>query len=199
MGSAVNGHEITVIVPTIAPRQKMLAKALDSIKSQTHPASAVIVEEDVDREGPAVVRNRAIDKVETEWLAFLDDDDYLLPDHLAVLTQEQSDSGADVLWPWFKVEGGRDPFPMFRGRQWDHNDPHQVPITAMLRTVAVRSVGGFETVPEGDTHSDGNRAGEDWRLWLSLSDAGYRLRHVNRVTWVWRHHGRNTSGLPSRW
>lgn len=197
----MNGHEVTVIIPTVSPhggREKMLKKALASVEAQTHPATAVIVEHDTDREGPAVVRNRAIEKVETEWLAFLDDDDYLKPNHLAVLCKAQDESAADVIWPWFNVEGGGDPFPMFRGRQWDPADPHQVPITAMLRTSAVRAVGGFETVPKGETHADGNRAGEDWRLWLALSAAGYRFFHVPDRTWVWRHHGRNSSGLPER-
>jgi glycosyltransferase involved in cell wall biosynthesis len=193
-------HEITVITPTIGPRsRKMLPRAIESVKSQTLLPIEHLIEEDTEREGPAVVRNRALTKVKTDWIAFLDDDDYLLPEHLETLARAQSDTGADVVWPWFRVEGGGDPFPAFYGRQWNPDDPHQVPITALLRTEAVRAVGGFTTVPPGSKHADGNRAGEDWELWLALSAAGYRFHHVKKRTWVWCHHGRNTSGLPHRW
>lgn len=191
-------HQISVIIPTIPSRAKMLRRALDSVEAQSLPATAVIVEHDTDREGPAAVRNRAASRVETDWIAFLDDDDYLLPDHLATLARAQADTGADLVWPWFRVEGGGDPFPMFYGRQWDPADPHQIPITFLLRTEAFRAVGGFETVEEGPAHADGNRAGEDWRLTLALSEAGYKFHHVKQRSWVWVHHRANSSGLPSR-
>ena len=191
--------DVTVVIPTIPPRAQMLTRALASVESQTHPAAAVIVEHDHTGEGPAVIRNRALGQVVTEWVAFLDDDDYLLPDHLAVLCQGQEQSGADVVWPWFRVQGGTDPFPMHRGRQWDPQDPHQIPITVLARTDAIRAVGGFQTIPDGPTDRLGNRAGEDWTLWLALSSAGYQFHHVNRITWVWCHGPQNTSGLPSRW
>lgn len=192
---------ITVVIPTIAPRggrQPMLEKALASVAEQTYPATAVVTETAGPREGPAAVRNRALTKVETDWVAFLDDDDYLLPDHLATLAQAQARTGADVLWPWFQVEGGRDPFPGHRGAQWNPAQPHQIPITTLVRTAAIRTVGGFHPIGEGPTDPDGHRAGEDWHLWLALSAEGYQFHHVDAVTWVWRHHGKNTSGLPGR-
>ena len=191
--------DITVVIPSIPPRKTDLARAMASVEAQTHLATAVVVEYDTTGDGPAMVRNRALERVDTTWVAFLDDDDYLLPDHLAVLCQAAEESGADVVWPWFRVEGGTDPFPMHRGRQWNPDDPHQIPITTLVRTDAIREVGGFRTIPDGPTDKLGNRAGEDWTLWLALSAAGYRFHHVNRVTWVWRHHGANTSGLPARW
>lgn len=187
----------TLVIPTVPPREKngFLDQALQSARDQTLPFDEVIVEADVKHEGPAVVRNRAVEKVETEFVCFLDDDDYLLPQHHQVL----SELGGDVRWPWFDVKGGSDPFPFFRGRQWDPEDPHQIPITVMVRTEAFRAVGGFVTVgDEGPVDKWGNRAGEDWRLWLALSEAGYEFSHTPETTWVWRHHGNNSSGLPSR-
>lgn len=194
-------HPITVVIPTIAPRgnrQPMLERALASVEAQEYAPVQVIVEHAEEGEGPAVVRNRALAKVETPWVAFLDDDDYLRPNHLKRLALVQADSGADVVWPWFDVEGGSDPFPMFQGRQWDPEDPHQIPITVLARTEAIQAVGGFEVVGDGPVDQHGHRAGEDWRLWLSLSAAGYRFWHTEEKTWVWVHHGANTSGLPSR-
>lgn len=191
--------DITVIVPTVGrTRRDMLARALGSIGDQNLQPAATIVEEDTHHEGPAIVRNRAVERVETEFIAFLDDDDFLLPNHLGALALGQQQMNADVVWPWFRVQGGTDPFPFFKGRQWNPEDPHQIPITTLIRTSAFRAVGGFRTVLEGPTDKFGNRAGEDFQLWLDLSAAGFKFYHVNEVTWVWCHHGRNSSGLPSR-
>lgn len=189
---------VTVVIPTIASRTRMLTEAHASVIRQTLPADAILVGVDTDRDGPAVVRNRLVEQVETEWVAFLDDDDLLHPDHLATLMTVARTSGADVVWPWFTVSGGTDPFPMHKGRQWNPDDPHQIPVTALVRTAAFRAVGGFKTMGEGPTDKYGNRCGEDWALWLALSAAGYRFHHVESVTWTWRHHAGNSSGLPSR-
>lgn len=188
--------DVTVVIPTLPARRKThLTRALASVEAQTHLATAVIVERDNDRTGAAATRNRAIEQVETEWTAFLDDDDYLLPDHLAVLCDTAREHDADVVWPWFRVEGGTDPFPMHRGRQWNPQDPHIFPITTLVRTSLLREVGGFSTGTR--TAPDGRVvAGEDWRLWNALSAAGARFRHVDKVTWVWVHWGGNQSGMP---
>lgn len=191
---------ISVVIPHIKPRKVLLKRALTSIEEQTLSANQVIVEEDVKKEGPAVVRNRALAKVEHEWTAFLDDDDEMLSHHLSTLYDFAIETGADLVWPWFRVVGGSDPFPKFRGRQWNSDDPHQIPITVLVRTGLLREVGGFETVGDnGPTDKYGNRAGEDWRLWLALSQAGTIFAHTPAITWLWHHDSRNTSGLPSRW
>jgi hypothetical protein len=191
---------ITVLIPTIPGRKLQLAGALASVQAQTYQPAEVLVEEDTDREGPAAVRNRLLQRAQTDWVAFLDDDDWLLPHHLHTLVSAQLEAhnDPDVVWPWFQVEGGTDPFPQHRGRQWDPADPHQIPITVLASRQAILDVGGFRTIPEGLTDADGNRAGEDYALWLDLSAAGYRFHHTPETTWVWRHWAHNTSGLPSR-
>lgn len=191
-------HEITVVIPTIPGREAMLDRAIASVERQDLLPRDLVVEHDVNREGPAAVRNRALAKVETEWVAFLDDDDEMHPEHLLTLVRLQEETGAAMVWPWFKVQGGRDPFPMHRGRQWDPADPHQIPITVLARTAAIMDVGGFRTMAAGPTDRLGNRCGEDWQLWLDLSAAGYEFAHTPEQTWTWHHGSHNTSGLPSR-
>jgi hypothetical protein len=190
--------DVTVLIPTIPSRKMFLAGALKSVRDQTYQPVDVLVEEDVDREGPAAVRNRLLARAETDWVAFLDDDDWLLPHHLHTLVVAQQESGADLVWPWFQVEGGTDPFPAHRGRQWNPADPHQIPITVLARRDAILDVGGFRSIPEGPVDGDGNRAGEDFQLWLDMSAAGHQFRHTPEITWMWRHWRGNTSGLPSR-
>lgn len=193
--------DITVVIPALPSRiGTMLQDALFSVGQQLLQPEETIVEIDMRGLGPAVARNAAIDRVNTPWVAFLDDDDMLLPEHLRKLARAQEETGADVLWPWFYVRGGTDPFPHHFGKQWDPVSPHLFPITTLVRTSALRAVGGFQELGEVADPNDPARtvAGEDWDLWLRLSASGARFHHVPERTWVWRHHSRNTSGLPSR-
>ena len=188
-------HHITVVIPTLPSRLQMVDRAIESVRAQTLPNITLEVMTDQHGEGPAVIRNRIIEDVGTEWITFLDDDDEMHPTHLETLARAQQATNADVVWPWFTVNGGTDPFPKHRGRQWDPDDPHIFPITTLVRTSLFRKVGGFSNghrvTPDGRVVS-----GEDWRLWNALSAAGARFHHVNEVTWTWTHHSGNTSGRP---
>lgn len=196
----------TVVVSAIPTRMQMLADALRSVTAQEHQPVAISVSIDHERSGAAVNRQRALDAVDTEWVAFLDDDDLLYPQHLRRLVETVHETGADLVFPWFDVLGGSDPFPMHFGRPYDIADPHQFPITYLARTELVQEAGGFVDVPDGPMHADGNRAGEDWALQLRIGALGARIVHLPERTWAWRHHGKgkpgvpgNTSGLPTRW
>jgi len=196
---------ISVVIPTIPPRRVMLRRAMDSVSEQILWPQAVIVEPDVGRLGAAATRTLGLDKVNTEWVAFLDDDDEMLPQHLSTLSLLQAATDADMVWSWFRVIGGTDPFPEYRGRTFNLADPHQIPITVLVRTEALREVGGFldpdwaNVANDPGVDSDGNRAGEDFRTWIRLAQAGARFACTPEITWIWNHHQFNTSGLPGRW
>lgn len=143
--------------------------------------------------------------VNTEYTALLDDDDTLKPEHLSALMMHAETTGADVVYGWFDVVGGTDPFPQWEGLPWDDDRPHQVPITMLARTDLLRDLGGWSYAwdpSQGEdpgVDADGNRAGEDYRLILRAVAAGAKIAHLNQRTWQWFHHGKNTAGLPSRW
>lgn len=196
---------MTVVIPTIPPRaDNFLMHAMFSVQEQTVTDYDLHVVTDREGYGPATLRNLGVQKAQTEWIAFLDDDDEMDPHHLEFLLDAAKESGADVIWPWFRVRGGTDPFPGNRGRQWDPKRPHIFPITTLVRRDAFLAVGGFTTRAEAieDPNDPGSGryvSGEDWRLWLALNAAGAHFHHLNRVTWTWNHHDANTSGLPERW
>lgn len=199
-GLAVNRKMSTTIVVTVhTPRVRngLLERALNSVWSQTYLPDAVAIAIDQYRQGAAVTRNRALYMANTEWVVFLDSDDILYPTYLQRLYTHQSETGADVVWPWFDVAGSVDPFPMHFGRQWDPGQPHIFPITTLVRRDLAIKVGGF---PE--TYRAGEQcAGEDYPFWISLSNAGGKFSHLPERLWQWNHvpADGNTSGLGSRW
>ena len=102
-------NDITVCIPTIPPRAGFLTRALTSVLDQTLGATQIIVTSDVHREGPAALRNRMLQQVRTKYVAFLDDDDEMLPKHLELLRGCAELTGADLVYPWFTVlQGGVD-------------------------------------------------------------------------------------------
>jgi glycosyltransferase involved in cell wall biosynthesis len=93
---------ISVVIPCYNGA-RFLREALDSVLAQTHPAREVIVVDDGStddsaavaasygppvrvirqpNQGESVARNRGIDAAEGDWVAFLDADDWWLPEKL---------------------------------------------------------------------------------------------------------------------
>ena len=192
---AAGDRDVTVVIPTIPSRARMLARAVTSVARQVEPVRATVIVNDHDAGGASSTRNAGLLHVCTPWLAFLDDDDEILPHHTRRLLDLALSSGAGLVWGWFEVIGGTDPFPQYRGRPYDLADPHTVPITYLARTdialEAMRDTGGFLPDP-GRT---GAWDVQDQHLFHRMAELG-GTACTPEVTWLWHHHGRNTSGLP---
>jgi glycosyltransferase involved in cell wall biosynthesis len=184
-------RDVTVCIPTIKPRYQMLMRAIESVGTQLESPAAINVAYDVERQGAAATRQRALDGARTTWVAFLDDDDWWYPEHLGVLLNLAESCDADYVYSWFS---GNNPFPMHQGRQMDVNDPHHTTMNVLVRTEIAQAV-GFTN------HPDANPLwpGEDWNFLLGCIRAGARFAGTGQVTWHYNVHGGNTSGLPSRW
>jgi glycosyltransferase involved in cell wall biosynthesis len=187
--------DITLVIPTIPPRAALLARALASMDAQSYPPAEVITLVDLQREGAAATRNRALDLVTTDWVAFLDDDDELYPDHLRRLARFARITGADLVYPYFDADVDELntfglPFDPVLLRQANY-----IPVTVLARTQALKDAGGFQAHP--DRNGD---PCEDWGLWLALLDAGATLAHLPARTWRWHNGGEgSTRGKPDRW
>lgn len=193
--------DVTVIIPHIPTdeRSDMLARALTSIKNQTIEPAEILLQYDDDREGAAALRNKMLPQVKTKWIAFLDDDDEWLPIHLATLLNYARNDAYDVLYPGCRVynaQGLEIPRRMEWGRFLQPFDASllrltsYIPVTSLVRT-ELAQLSEFKP-PPGSVY-------DDWGFYLKLLDLGAKFKHVPHITWNWFHHGKNTSGLASRW
>src|SRR6188508_3476511 len=96
---------ISVIIPAHPGRVRngLLAQAIDSVHRQELLPDAVHIAYDLDREGAAATRQRALLSARTDWVAFLDSDDMFLPKHLLWLLRHAQATEADFVYSWFKV------------------------------------------------------------------------------------------------
>lgn len=193
---------ITVAIPSIPPRGTLLARAVASVAAQTKPAAAVSIALDNNREGAPPTRQRALDAVNTKFVAFLDDDDEFLPTHLEDLYGHMMETGADIVYSWFKVvvRGGvvleDDPVfpPGHYLNPFNPDDPIETTITTLVRTELAKEI-GFHRLNRGHN----TNTGEDRGFILDAIKAGANIQHLVKKTWLWHHDSGNTSGLPERW
>jgi glycosyltransferase involved in cell wall biosynthesis len=180
---------LTVVIPAWQAA-KFLRITLESLGQQTATPEAVIVVDDgstddtatiaeqagahvirQQRQGPAAARNRALELTTTEFVAFLDADDWYAPDKLerSVALLDQLHAACLATDAWI-VRGDR-----IQGRK---NQRRLVPTvltterllqgspivcsSVVARTAAVRAAGSF------DEHPD-LIATEDFDLWLRMS------------------------------
>ena len=196
---------ITVVIPTIPPREHLFKRALQSVKDQTYEVEFVM-QVDLLHEGSAATRNRALEKVKTPWVAFLDDDDELYPDHCEILYNHATKVEADIVYPGCIVLD-RNETPINLNEMWGRFgqpfDPEllrkqsYIPVTSLVRTDVAKKH-GFKRA-EGTDY-------DDWGFYLGCLDAGAKFVHLPIVTWKWNHWGYgtadnpgNTSGMPNRW
>jgi glycosyltransferase involved in cell wall biosynthesis len=181
---------VTVVIPAWQAAE-FLADTLESLRTQTTPPEAVIVVDDgstdetpriaieggatllrQDRRGPGAARNRGVAHATTEYVAFLDADDWYAPDKLersvGLLQRMSASCLATDAWV---VRGGR-----IQGRKNQRRHVPSVLTTERLlknspvicssvvaRRSAVLAVGGY------DEHPD-LIATEDFDLWLRMSE-----------------------------
>lgn len=194
---------ITVVIRSIPPRIRELARAVESVRAQYYGPVPVVVQTDYAHAGAAATGNDGVARVETEWTAFLDDDDEFKPEHLSLCLRFAQQTGADMVYPWFDqpeknwdgLGGFGIPF-----HQMAHELEHRnwIPVTVLVKTQLFRSVGGFQ-YPPGQTEC------EDWGAWRAMYAAGATIVHLPRRTWIWHHWNMpdgtvgNTSGRADRW
>lgn len=202
---------VAVCIPTIPGRELELMRAELSVMSQTRQPDQVLTELDTERTGAAATRNRLLERVETDVIAWLDDDDWLKNSHLKACMRvlEQSPFQPALVYPAPHMVNGRDPTAVtYQGRfpvvPWGLRFTSEmashirqvgsfIPMTHLVRTDVVREIGGF---PEGRTLDSGRYQGEDERYLIEILNRGYGFEHFDGRTWYWNVNPKSTAGKP---
>lgn len=195
---------ISVIIASIPGRKEYLQRAINSVMSQSLMPDKIIIGIDNDRLGAARNRDRCIESCDTDYIAILDDDDFLLPNHIEILFNTIKNNDADLVYPsWMIEQGFISHLDHIMGKPWNNNEIHQVPITWMAKTSSILEVGGFSKnfeVMENNFDEHGHRIGEDFIMIKKLVNSGKKIMHINEITWSWNcGHIGSTQGRPDRW
>jgi glycosyltransferase involved in cell wall biosynthesis len=192
---------VTVAIPYHEERERngMLDRAIASVEAQTSRPARLLLELDMNREGSAATRNRALNKVATEWVLWLDSDDQLMPNAVQVLLEAQAETGADVV-------SGAAWIPQRPG----HREPVATPppgwiapetvtarsslhVSSLVRTSLARQAGGFAFRQDPGT----GMILDDYGFYCALAEAGATFFRVPETVLVWNVHGKNSSGRPT--
>ena len=127
---------IVAIIPSYN-RAGTIERAVESVVGQTRAPDEILVVDDgstddtverlrrfepevrvltIENSGAAVARNRGADATDAQWIAFLDSDDYWLPNHLERIERaiEATDGAAAVYFDdTLRPSGGRDDASLF--------------------------------------------------------------------------------------
>lgn len=180
--------KISVIIPAYNA-ERYIATAIESCLNQSYAPHEIIVIDDASTDGTAAVaesfpspvrvmrladnmgvsvaRNRGVQASTGDWLAFLDADDWFLPEKLELQRRCALENPQAVLiytgWRIISFDGTESAgrfkppsalLPLLRYRCILHLG------TVVLRRVAFDSVGGFDP---------SLRVNQDWDLWLKLA------------------------------
>ncbi len=125
----------------------------------------------VDRPGPSAARNRGLELIQGAWVAFLDADDWWLPEKLITqLEAVRCQPEAAMAYSWTDYVDERNEL-LFPGCHASFSGQVYAPLLAnnfiengsnpLVRRTALVNVGGFDPAL---THA------EDWDLWLRVAE-----------------------------
>jgi glycosyltransferase involved in cell wall biosynthesis len=200
----VSNPLVTVVV-AVHNGERFLRPALESLYAQDYEPFEVVFVDDGSTDGSAAIarafpalrymhqenqglaaaRNTGLSLGRGEFLAYLDDDDLILPHKLrrqAEYLVANPDVGCVLGRQEIMLEPGVDP-PEWLTRDTIFGDLDGVPfVSAMIRTELLRDVGGFDP---------SYRFAEDRDLFVRLREHGVRIEVIPEVLLLRRFHGEN--------
>lgn len=200
---------ISILVPIYNPPLPILEQALTSVRAQTYPywelclvdgASTLpglrdllsqlaeldkrvhvkLLDENLGISGNS---NQALEMVQGEFVAFLDQDDLLAPFALFEIAQRlNQDRSPDLLYSdhdLLEFDNSRRKQPLFKP-DWSPEimlSANYITHLTVIRTSLLRAVSGFE--PELD-------GAQDWDLFLKVSERTAKIAHIPKILYHWR-------------
>lgn len=219
----MNPPKVSVIIPTYN-RADLLPKAIDSVLRQTYTDFELIVVDDgstdntrelvegiatrapcpllyvyQENRGEPAARNHGIATARGEYIAFLDSDDFWLPDHLMVCVAALDDAksaGAVFTNHGITKDGstfiptvasvGKTPSDLLRRLA-----THELVLASdavMIKHSVFDVIGPFNEVL---------LVGTDWEMWVRIA-SNYEMLYVPQLTVIVLQHIQNTSAHPRK-
>lgn len=200
---------VTVIIPCFN-HGRFIREAVDSALRQSAADVRVVVVDDGSTDGstPAACDDCASDRVrilhqpnrglpaarnagavgaDSEYLVFLDADDWIEPAFVSRLHAELGGAGAEVSHAYCQERLVEQGAGIWKVPDWDPllmmiSNLH--PVTALVRRRCFEAAGGFDEMMTGGY--------EDWDLWLRFVERGWRGVRLREPLFVWRRHSPNT-------
>jgi glycosyltransferase involved in cell wall biosynthesis len=198
---------------TVYNGEKYIARALESVRSQTFTDYELIVLDDgssdesaaiaaahgarvirQENSGVGVARQRLLTEATGEWLAFLDHDDRWEPNYLQRMSEFSKDPKDVFRYTWIHHESPEgemwDPAipPRIGEHAYGHVLPQRIwPSASVFRRELLLELGGFQ--PE-------LKAAEDWLVFFNLASRGRFAYLEDRLVYIMRRPGSTSS--PTR-
>lgn len=200
----MNGPLVSVVV-AVHNGERFLRESLDSVYAQDYAPVEVIFIDDGSSDGSAEVarsyeglryfhqqnaglaaaRNAGLTHAQGEFLAYLDDDDILMPQKLRIQVeylQQHPKIGCVLGRQEIMLEPGVEA-PDWLTRDTIYGDLDGIPlVSAMIRTAELRRVGGFDP---------SYRFAEDRDLFVRLREHGVEISVLPDIVLRRRFHGEN--------
>lgn len=154
---------VSVVIPTLS--RKSLKEAISSCGDLP-----VITERDTHRTGAGPTRNRGVQRVKTEWVAFLDDDDKLNPNFQEAF-QEALEEDPHLIIFKMKYPDGRI-LPRVPLVEW-----FNVGISIAVKTSLAKKYPFVKG-------SNEFRQNEDFQFIKRIQDEGYKIHFSPRITYL---------------
>jgi glycosyltransferase involved in cell wall biosynthesis len=213
----MNGQPLVSIIIPCFNYGQFVHEAVESALNQSHPTCEVLVVDDgstddsvqilqtfgsriqlIQQQNAGVVaaRNRGWRASHGDFVMFLDADDLLPPAFVAQLLMALN-ADPSVAFSYGDTQFFGHEAALVRGCPWNVRKllyRNYVFPSALMRRRALEKVGGFTA----QTHL--SFSFEDWDLWLTLAEAGFKGVYVPGVALQYRYHGagRNAQGLHRR-
>src|SRR5665213_1052172 len=208
--------KISVIVPTYNTNIRFLQECIESVISQSYPNWELCIADDASPKAGVVqtikkyaardtriklaerkqnghislASNSAIEIADGEYVALLDHDDVLWPNALYEIVKViNDDPGADFIYTdEDKIDepGKILSYPFFKP-DWSPEfleSCNYITHFSCIRKRVVDQVGGFRKGYEG---------AQDWDLFVRVSEATDKVRHIPKVLYSWRVHEASTA------
>lgn len=170
--------EITVVIPCSPQHVHLLPRALASVRQQTVKCETVVIMDDGMR-GAGWSRNRGLEKVDTEFVTFLDADDQIKPLFAERTLARHRQTGRYVYTDYEYSDGVVVEAPECA---W-MNKTHHI-VTTLIPTAWAKAVGGFDETMT---------AVEDAEFYAHLITSNYCGTRLAEVLFIYSRDVANTS------